>query len=38
MDFFKAQTYTQKTVSLIYGQRKNFLELNKVLLIQKTFL
>ena len=30
--------YTEKTVSLIYGHRKNFFELKKVLLIQKKFL
>ena len=42
--YFK-NVYTQKTVSLnqrnisfIYGQRKNFFELKKVLLIQKHFL
>ena len=33
-----SKLYTEKTVSLIYGQIKNFLELNKVLLIQKKFL
>ena len=34
------QTYrhTYKTVSLIYGQSKNFFELKKVLLIQENFL
>ena len=30
--------YTKKTISLIYGQRKNFFKLKKVLLIQKNFL
>ena len=30
--------YTEKTVSLMYGQRKNFFELKKVLLIQKNVL
>ena len=30
--------YTEKTVSLIYGKRKNFFELKKVLLIQKKIL
>ena len=29
---------TEKTVSLIYGQRKNFFELKKVFLIQKNLL
>ena len=28
---------TEKTVSLIYGERENFFELKKVLLIQKFF-
>ena len=39
------RNYTEKTVSLnqgnisfIYGQRKNFFDLNKVWLIQKNFL
>ena len=30
--------YTEKGVSLIYGKRKNFFELKKVLLIQKNCL
>ena len=30
--------YTVKTVSLIYGRKKNFSELKKVLLIQTNFL
>ena len=43
--FLDNLTYTEKTVSLnqrnislIYGQRKNFFELKKDLLIQKNFL
>ena len=35
---FITPNYTEKTVSLIYGQRKNFFELKKVLLIQKNVL
>ena len=30
--------FTEKTIALIYGQRKNFFELKKVLLIKKKFL
>ena len=32
-----SELYIQKTISLIYGQRKNFIELEKVLLIQANF-
>ena len=35
---FRDILYTEKTVSLIYGQWKNFFELKKVFLIQKFFL
>ena len=34
----KAVSLIQRNMSLIYGQRKNFFELKKVLLIQKKFL
>ena len=36
--YFENFSCTQKIVSLIYGQKKNFCELRKVLLIQKNFL
>ena len=34
----KTVSLNQKNISLMYGQRKNFVELKKVLLIQKNFL
>ena len=33
----KTVSLNQRNISLIYGQRKNFIELKKVLLIQKKF-
>ena len=33
----KTVSLNQRNISLIYGQRKNFFELKKVLLIQKNF-
>ena len=35
---YEKNVRTEKIVSLVYGQGKNFFELKKVLLIQKNFL